>query len=119
MKIKPTTIAIYTLATALATLVAVNCFVVYWILQNGYIDETPNAKRALHDALKILPIVAEPGTSRQKILAALSKLDSEPFLKDGYTCIDFLILRFDARGRLVEAHASGVTDPDLPGGNVQ
>jgi hypothetical protein len=61
-------------------------------------------KKALSQTLAILPIVAQKGASREKIiLTALIKEDkTEIFEKDGFVWVGKIGLKFNGNGQLIE-----------------
>ena len=62
-------------------------------------------KQALSQALALLPVVAEQGVTREKIIRAahLPGDKFEPFEKDGFVWVGKIGLKFNDRGQLVEA----------------
>jgi len=101
-----TSIAILLLSVAL---VASNAWWLYRTVDSGithtYAMQTCDEdSEALQQALSMLPVAAQPGTSRDSVIAAARRgADEVVFEKDGFTWVGRLALRFDAQGRLLEA----------------
>ncbi len=62
-------------------------------------------KQALSQTLALLPVVAQPGITREKIIssARLAGNTSAPFEKDGFVWVGKIGLKFNERGQLIEA----------------
>ncbi|MCK6545618.1 hypothetical protein L6R52_07090 [Myxococcota bacterium] len=71
-------------------------------------DALDEHRDALRQALTLLPIVAQSGVSRERIVSAARPAGDalEPFEKDGFVWVGRLGLRFSDQGRLVEARPS-------------
>ena len=61
-------------------------------------------KEALNQTLALLPVVAQAGVTREKIISAarLPGDTFEPFEKDGFVWIGRIGLKFNDRGQLIE-----------------
>ena len=62
-------------------------------------------REALSQTLALLPVVAQPGVTREKIIseARLPGNTFEPFEKDGFVWVGKIGLKFNDRGQLIEA----------------
>ena len=62
-------------------------------------------KTALAQTLAILPVVARGEASRDAVIAVATTTEAsfEPFEKDGFVWVGRIGLKFDERGRFVEA----------------
>jgi len=105
---KPSAIAISVLTIAL---IASN---IYWFLQvldfgvrRTYQEAEYQANSiALKEALAILPVAADPASSKEAVIragATVHKVHS-PEEKDGFVQLYGIRLKFNAQGRLTEAH---------------
>jgi hypothetical protein len=90
-------------------LVASNAWWAYHLLDSG-ITQTymgvslDDNKEALRQTLAILPVVAQKGATREKIIsAALMKGDkTDIFEKDGFVWVRKIGLKFNENGQLIE-----------------
>lgn len=93
----------------LVLLVGSNAWWAYRTVDNGitqtYLnDSMARSSRGLNQAVAILPLVAR-GAKRDEILSAAkqaSKLDLQPFEKEGYVFVGELGLKFDSAGKFFE-----------------
>lgn len=62
-------------------------------------------KEALNQTLVLLPVVAQAGTSREKIISAARPAGDSiaPFEKDGFVWVGRIGLKFSNDGKLIEA----------------
>lgn len=79
----------------------------YTYLQSSYDD----ARGTALQALALLPEVARPDATPQKLIAAANRIqpNAEAFEKEGFVWVGEIGLRFDSSGKLVEARPA--TEP--------
>lgn len=89
-------------------LISTNAFWVYKAIDvsitNAYHQASyDDCKKALHQALAIMPIVARPDSTQEQVIDAAQRAAGErdsAFYKDGFTWVGNLGLRFGKTGRL-------------------
>ncbi len=76
-------------------------------VSHGYQShELEQYRQAMLEALALLPVAASPTATRREVVEAAQRRAAysvEPFEKDGYVWVGRLGLKFDGKGRLVEA----------------
>lgn len=79
----------------------------FGILHTHSMQSCEEKSKALDQMLSIVAVVAEPHYVPESVIAAARvRGDESVFEKEGYTWVDGLGLRFDARGRLAQIKQS-------------
>jgi hypothetical protein len=99
-----------TIIALIVALIASNALWAYRLLDTGVTltytgVSLQEHKEALNQTLVLLPVVAQPGITREKIISAVRLPGDtfEPFEKDGFLWVGRIGLKFDDRGQLIEA----------------